>query len=261
MKSPQEIAARVAYRGRYDAQAESADNVIGLKLRQARKDAGLTVKELAAAMAGFGLPITDKAVSKWEGGHSTPNPYQLVALCLILGIDDIRALMRAHTPRLNREGLDKVLAYADDLAASGRYAPRHTSLPVREQIRTAPLRVALLPPSAGTGQYLDSDEVDIIDYPADRIPEGTDLAFHIAGDSMEPVYHDGQLVFVQLCSRVDEGRVGIFLYDGSSYIKVYREEPDGDGCPRPVLVSYNTRYAPIQVNPELGFSTVGRVLN
>ena len=40
-------------------------------------------------------------------------------------------------------------------------------------------------------------------------------------------YHDGQIVWVKQCDRVNIGEVGIFIYDGEGYIKVYDEqEPD-----------------------------------
>ncbi|MFR7743323.1 MAG: S24 family peptidase [Acutalibacteraceae bacterium] len=87
---------------------------------------------------------------------------------------------------------------------------------------------------------------------------------------MEPVYHDGQIVWVQQCETLRTGEVGVMIYDGQGYIKAYAEqEPDdpeahlgSDGVRRmqPVLVSYNKAYAPKPVSPELEFRIVGRVL-
>ena len=89
---------------------------------------------------------------------------------------------------------------------------------------------------------------------------------------MEPVYHDGQIVWIQRCKTLRIGEVGVFLYDGNGYLKEYREqEPDNavresltdsDGMVRkqPVLVSYNKRYDLISVKPDNGFFIVGRVL-
>ena len=90
---------------------------------------------------------------------------------------------------------------------------------------------------------------------------------------MEPVYHDGQIVWVRSCDSLIPGEVGIMMYDGEGYLKVYNEqEPaealqdaytDSEGVlhMQPVLVSYNEKYAPKAVSPELKFSIVGRVLN
>ena len=76
---------------------------------------------------------------------------------------------------------------------------------------------------------------------------------------MEPVYHDGQIVWMQQCGTLRPGEVGVFVYDGSGYLKAYSERETEDGR-QPVLVSYNRKYEPIPVQPELGFYIAGRVL-
>ncbi len=95
----------------------------------------------------------------------------------------------------------------------------------------------------------------------------------VCGDSMEPVYHDGQIAWIQECSELSPGEVGIFMYDGDGYIKMYDEqEPceaerydftDSDGTlhMQSVLISYNKKYEPKLVSPLARFSIVGRVLN
>ena len=67
--------------------------------------------------------------------------------------------------------------------------------------------------------------------------------------------------------------IGIFMYDGDGYIKMYDEqEPceaerydftDSDGTlhMQSVLISYNKKYEPKLVSPLVRFSIVGRVLN
>ena len=89
---------------------------------------------------------------------------------------------------------------------------------------------------------------------------------------MEPVYQDGQIVWVQQCESVPIGAVGIFIYDGEGYIKVYdAREPDeadreaftgsyGEVYMQPVMVSYNQKYAPRVISANAGFQVVGRVL-
>ena len=87
---------------------------------------------------------------------------------------------------------------------------------------------------------------------------------------MMPVYNDGQIVWVQECKEIRPGEVGIFIYDGDGYIKVYDEqEPDdpdeftdsyGVRHMQPVMISYNQAYAPKVVSPNAKFQIVGRVL-
>ena len=68
------------------------------------------------------------------------------------------------------------------------------------------------------------------------------------------------------------GEVGIFVYDGDGYLKVYSEqEPneqqkdvftDSYGClhMQPVMLSYNQAYEPKAIMPDSRFQIVGRVL-
>ena len=68
---------------------------------------------------------------------------------------------------------------------------------------------------------------------------------------MEPVYHDGQIVWIQKCESLAVGEVGVFVYDEKGYFKVYDEqEPDQEHIEdftdsygrvhmQPVMVSYN----------------------
>ena len=90
--------------------------------------------------------------------------------------------------------------------------------------------------------------------------------------NMEPVYHDGQIVWVQQCESLAIGQVGVFIYDGEGYLKVYSEqEPDvsvrddftdsyGEVRMQPVMLSYNQDYAPRAIVPGAAFRVVGRVL-
>ena len=92
----------------------------------------------------------------------------------------------------------------------------------------------------------------------------------ISGRSMEPVYHNDQIVWVQRCESLHPGDVGIMVYDGGGYLKVYEgQEPDDpdaftDGAGvvhmQPVMVSYNPEYEPKIVRPGHGFFVCGRVL-
>ena len=51
--------------------------------------------------------------------------------------------------------------------------------------------------SAGTGLYLDDEQVETISFGADMIPNGTDFCLKVNGDSMDPMFHDGDYVFIK----------------------------------------------------------------
>ncbi len=81
--------------------------------------------------------------------------------------------------------------------------------------------VSALAASAGTGSFLDEGSYELTRVRADEVPEGAAFGVRVSGDSMEPVYHDGQIVWVLPCDRLRAGEVGIMVYDGEGYIKVY----------------------------------------
>ena len=254
----------------YDAALEKQKNVIGKKIAEARKLKGMSLAILAKYLERFGLAVSSGAVGKWETGDTVPNAYQLIALCNALEIEvAVPYFMESYEPLLDEKGLKKLREYRDDLIATGSYRPASLKA---EMVRFRDIPVSELKASAGTGQFLDEGRFEMVRFPEDKIPRGADFGVYVLGNSMEPVYHDGQIVFVQKCGRVEPGQVGIFVHDGEGYIKIYSEqEPDGSIAdeftdsygvvhPQPVLRSYNSAYEPRVIMPDSQFEVVGRVL-
>ena len=247
-------------------------NYIGKVLSKARNNKGLSLVKFSAVLKDYGVSATASAIQKWENGSNTPNPYQLVAIAQALDMDcDLSLFMSAGpAPELNEEGMRKVADYKADLIASGRYKPESRSCRI---IQFVEMPVSNLSVSAGTGAFLDEGSFEMVSFPASTVPDGADFGVRVSGDSLEPVYHDGQIVWVKQCDRVNIGEVGIFVYDGEGYIKVYDEqEPDeeqreaftdsyGTLYMQPVMISYNQKYAPRVISAQAGFQVVGRVLN
>lgn len=240
-------------------------NLIGSRLQAERRSRGWTLDDLSEILAGRGVEVKRGSISKWELGDSCPNSYQLLALCDVYGIDDALAFF-SDRPTFNEAGRKKLAEYRADLIATGKYAPA----PRVCEIRYVRMPVSLLTASAGTGDFLDDDSFEYVDVPADSVPAGAEFGVRVCGDSMEPVFTNGQIVWVRRCSSLTPGSVGIFTLDGSGYIKVYDErEPedpeefcDCDGVMhrRPVLLSYNKKYDPIVAGEGQRLQIVGRVL-
>ena len=261
------------YGRRYNAVLDKERNIVGKRLNQIRKEKGYTLESFSELLAQYGVDVKRGGISKWEMGKALPSVYNLVAICHALDISEGISYFFADEDRpslSNKEGLQKVEEYRKDLIASGRYKP---VAEVREnQIRYITKRVSQLPASAGTGAFLDEESFEDVDFPEDSVPQDADFGVRVSGDSMEPVYHDGQTVWVKRCETLSAGDVGIFVYDGSGYIKVYGEQdPDDETAeyftdsygrirPQPVLISYNRRYKPILVSPHTDFRIAGRVL-
>ncbi len=107
-----------------------------------------------------------------------------------------------------------------------------------------------LPVSAGTGVYLDSEDAKKIRVPADDDTRQSDYVLRVVGDSMEPRYYEGDLVLVKQQQYVEEGEVGIFLYNGEGYIKIF----GGDR-----LISLNPKFKDMILNENDQIVCLGRV--
>ncbi len=251
---------------KYNSAREKEENVIGRRIAEARRLKGVSCPELSRILLEQGSKISSQVINKWENAYAVPTGYQLIALCHALDIEDGLAFFtKGYKPDLNTEGMRKVQEYRDLLVASGMY-------PFEERVMGKIIRMPISPirASAGTGNYIDEADFEMTDVNADDVPEGADFGIYVGGDSMESIYHDGQLVWVQKSSEILPGQVGIFLYDGDSYIKMYSERiPDNpeeftssDGVMhmQPVLVSYNKNYPDRVIRPGTDFRVFGRVL-
>ena len=255
----------------YNARKEHEKNIIGARISEARKNSGMTLNQFSELLKSYGVDVAGGAISKWEIGRTLPNPYQLMAVCHALGISDpLRQFSASYRPLLNDEGLRRISEYADDLIASGKYRP---DLPKRTTTTYIDMPISNLRVSAGTGALLDEGSFETISVPESEIPDRAEFGVRVSGNSMEPIYHDGQIVWVERCDELNPGEVGVMIYDGEGYIKVYEErEPDdkenelfidsyGKRHMQPVLNSYNEVYQPILINPTIPFCIVARVLN
>ena len=255
---------------RYNAEKEKDANTIGRRIAEARKKKGFSIAAFSEYLENYGVNISTGGAGKWETGYSIPNAYQLMAICSALDIgNQLPYFSQDYTPALNGVGERKLQEYKEDLIASGKYAPAPPPVPF---IRRIEQPVYDLPASAGCGQFLDEGYYEMISFPENMVPDKADFGVRVSGDSMEPVYHDGQIVWVQETPHLYPGEVGIFVCDGQGYIKVYQEqEPDEDVAEeftdhygvihnQAVLVSLNPKYADRVIPPYADFKIVGRVL-
>lgn len=107
--------------------------------------------------------------------------------------------------------------------------------------------------SAGVGEPLgDGNYSTKLEIPTERVPENAHFCVRVNGDSMEPAYRDGDVVFVERVeSSVRPGEVGIFVLNGEGFIKQL-----GDRA----LISLNPEYAPIALHDYDDLRCQGRVL-
>ena len=73
---------------RYDAVAARDSNKVGQILAGTRKGNGYSLVTFSELLRHYGVDVSDKGISKWEKGYTTPSIYQLVAICHALNIKE-----------------------------------------------------------------------------------------------------------------------------------------------------------------------------
>lgn len=222
----------------------------GETLISIRKSCGLSQEEVAAYLEKHGRPISRKAISKWEQGASLPNAEQFLLLCRLYGISDVLSVFcdQCEGASLNDLGKQKLMEYMRLLQSSDQYR----EAPARHRIlRRIPLYD--LPVSAGTGQFLDSDQYELIDVD-ESIPLDATFALRITGDSMEPQYTDGQVIYIKPQPTLERGELGVFIHNGDALFKRL------GGKNRTELISLNQKYPPRIIGENDDLRVVGKVI-
>ena len=116
------------------------------------------------------------------------------------------------------------------------------------------IRLFDIPASAGTGSFLDGENYSILEV-GEEVPAEADFGIRISGDSMEPQFINGQIVWVHQQETLSTGEIGIFYFDGNAYCKKLKDDEDGL-----FLLSLNTRYEPIPIKETSSFKVFGKVV-
>ena len=234
---------------------EDSSRKLGSKLSELRKARRMSQQEVAKLVSVGSDPISNRAVSKWETGDTLPNAEQFLALCRIYDIRDVLStFLGMEGPNdeglnsLNKLGRERVDEYISLLKESPEFSYKQKVIRIKRQM---PLYD--LPASAGTGVFLDSDSYTLIDVD-ETVPENANLAVRISGDSMTPLYTDGQIVYVRQQPDLKPGEIGIFVLNGEAYCK--KLETDG-GIK---LISLNPNYKPIKVKYSYELRVIGKVV-
>lgn len=239
----------------------SKESIAGT-LRMLRKRYGYTLNELVEKLSVLGIKVNSYTLSRWENGVSAPPLSVFIALCRLYQVKDLHAVFIQQDldtigDGLNREGREKLEDYKQLLIGSGKYAPipsRIAGDQQKESIRrTRPLYD--LRPSAGTGQFLDSDAYEMVEIDAD-VPDEASFGVRVGGDSMEPTLMNGQVIWVHQQPTLENGDIGVFFIDGDAFVKEYHITSEG-AC----LISHNPKYAPIRIKDDSSTRIYGRVVS
>lgn len=220
-----------------------------------RKKKKLSQREFAVLLSKNGVKVTNQAVSKWESGASLPNAIQFLIVCDILDIIDISGVFNNKSydflTGLNEDGKRLVVEYAGMLLDSGHYDDPSIDSPRGTKIRTLPVYDLEL--AAGKDKLLD-----LPDYTATKVgnevPISANFGVIIHGDSMEPDYHDGQIVWINQQAKLEHGEIGVFTYGGNTYFKRLRDRVGGMR-----LQSVDSNYPDVIIADPDAIVTLGKV--
>lgn len=241
---------------------------IGKRIKEARTELNMTQEDLAKL-----LGVTKGAVANYENETSHPKEPIMYKMFDALHVDanylfqdvvnipvhknDVTLSEFNHIKKYRdldehgRDMVDTVLEKEHSRCAEVRLI----QMPIIEKQPDMTLQRMLLQyfagVSAGTGEFLLDDTFSLmVSIPLTNESRKADYLVATNGDSMEPLYHNGDILIVQKVEAVNIGEVGIFILDEQAYVKQL-----GDGC----LISLNTKYDPIPVGPD-GVKCIGKVI-
>ena len=207
--------------------------------------------------------MTSNAISNWENGRTRPDFSVVPRLCEALditlyelyGIDSKQDIYTDKEKSMVEQY--RGLSHPHQLAMDSLLS----SLEAAETVGSFPEIIKLTLCDKGLaagfdgGAEFDDNGTPIYLYPnTNTAIRQADLVFPVNGDSMEPEYHDGDLVLVEKypgCPELQYGEVGAFMVGNSTYIKIYEEEG---------LVSFNDKYDTMTFTEYDNVTLIGRVL-
>lgn len=183
-------------------------NTLGDRMRILRSGRGLTQQDVAAA-----LNVSRSAVAMWERNEREPNLETLAALARLLDVPLSALVEREEAP----------------LPAGLR--------PVRA--RRIPLLGTI---AAGEPIFAEEEHETYVDMDGSA---RADFALEVQGESMEPVYKDGDVVYIRRQDDVRDGQVAAVVVDDSATLKRVYHLPVGVQ-----LMPLNPAFAPMLFTPE-----------
>lgn len=183
-------------------------NTLGDRMRILRSGRGLTQQAVAEA-----LGVSRSAVAMWEKNEREPNLETLAALAKLLNVPMTALVEREERP-------------LPENVRPARY-------------RRIPLLGAI---AAGEPIFAGEEHETYVDV-GDSVQ--ADFALEVQGESMEPVYKDGDVVYIRSQSDVSDGQVAAVVIDDSATLKRVYHLPIGVQ-----LMPINPAFAPMLFTRE-----------
>lgn len=238
---------------------------IGLKLKQRRQEMNVSVDELAQK-----LNVSRTTIYRYEKGEISKMPtdtLEKIARILnttpayFMGWSDkpeVKSNILSIYNQLEQPRQEKVVYFAQEQLdeQNNNITPLTADTADEDAERITDYVEGLV--AAGHGAYQEDNlhmEVSLL---ADEVPDSYDTIAKVAGDSMEPLIHDNDLLFIEASSQVDPNDIGIFQVNGKNFVKKFKRDYDGTYY----LQSLNgANYPDIYLNEDDEIRTIGRVVD
>lgn len=232
-------------------------NILGQTIREIRKRKGLTQKQLSELTG-----LKQNTISNHENGNRSIDEVDIHVYSNALGVSP-KELFDSYKEssdnlteiynQLNSDRQTKVYDFAtEQLKEQNKVVNINDYIEEESEWYEVKFYGSV---SAGTGLYLDDEQVETISFGADMIPNGTDFCLKVNGDSMDPMFHDGDYVFIKRETDFRNGSIGVVIVNGDAYLKkLYVNEESI------TLVSLNKKYKDIIVSNEDSIKYVGTVV-
>jgi len=111
--------------------------------------------------------------------------------------------------------------------------------------------------AAGHGTFQEDNLHMEVRLRANDVPDDYDTIAKVAGDSMEPLIEDNDLLFIKVTNQVDVNDIGIFQINGKNFVKKLKRDYDGSWY----LQSLNSGYEEIHLSEDDDIRTIGEVVD
>lgn len=111
--------------------------------------------------------------------------------------------------------------------------------------------------AAGHGTFQEDNLHMEVRLRANDVPNEYDTIAKVAGDSMEPLIEDNDLLFIKITSQLNINDIGIFQVNGKNFVKKLKRDYDGSWY----LQSLNSGYEEIHLSENDDIRTIGEVVD
>lgn len=241
--------------------------MIGNKIKELRKSHNLTLEELADILNKEypdTINFNKGKISKWENDREEPRlssvkilaDYFDVPLDYFNGIDIDQAEILTIFNQLDEDRQADVIDYATVLLNEQINMKASTVL---EKYKSDDYIIDYVEGlvAAGHGTFQEDNLHMEVRLRANDVPESYDTIAKVAGDSMEPLIEDNDLLFIKVTSQVDINSIGIFQINGKNFVKKLKRDYDGSWY----LQSLNSGYEEIHLSENDDIRTIGEVVD